>query len=61
MMEESTVERGDSKGARLSVSLSSTDDATHHDQNDMARLGKPQQFKVSGSFFQAPNFYRGKN
>ena len=54
MNEESVVERGDSKGGRLSVSLSSANEATHYDQNDMARLGKPQQFKVSHSSSLSP-------
>lgn len=61
MTEESIVERGDSKGAELSVSLDSMDDATHNDQNDMARMGKPQQFKVGGLFSSSfPEFYNGK-
>ncbi|PGH26560.1 serine/threonine protein kinase [Polytolypa hystricis UAMH7299] len=30
---------------KFPVSLSSSDDATHHDHTDMARLGKEQQFK----------------
>lgn len=48
MKSDSVIERG--KG-HLGVSLSSTDEATHNDQNDMARLGKPQQFNVSISQF----------
>ncbi|PGH15112.1 hypothetical protein AJ79_02638 [Helicocarpus griseus UAMH5409] len=37
----------DSHGkSRFGVSLGSTDDATHQDQTDMARLGKDQQFKA---------------
>ena len=44
MKSDSAIERG--KG-RLGVSLNSADEATNNDQNDMARLGKPQQFNVS--------------
>lgn len=36
----------ESNKGNVGVSMSSSDEATHQDQVDMARLGKDQQFKV---------------
>jgi hypothetical protein len=35
------------RGDHLNLALTPTDEATPKDQNDMTRLGKTQEFKVS--------------
>lgn len=44
MKSDTAIENGK---ARLGLTLSSADEPTNNDENDMARLGKPQQFNVS--------------
>ncbi|KAI1917416.1 hypothetical protein LOZ39_000408 [Ophidiomyces ophidiicola] len=56
-MSDTVVERrGNSKDGHVHVSLSTADDATQNDQNDMARLGKPQQFKRNFRFLSTLGF-----
>ncbi|KAK2737235.1 hypothetical protein FQN57_000402 [Myotisia sp. PD_48] len=53
MPKESIMERG--KGG-LKVTLNSVDEATSQDESDMARLGKPQQFKRNFRFLSTLGF-----
>ncbi|EAS36416.3 GABA permease [Coccidioides immitis RS] len=48
MRDGPVIEQGvDPKIDHIHLSLSTVDDATHRDRNDMARMGKSQQFKVN--------------